>query len=1018
MPITLISGPANAGKARAVLDAVRRHVAHGEQPLLVLPTGADADRYRRELAQEGPWTGVHVCLFADLLERVARCAAASDPQLGRPPLPAGARRQMLATLADGLQAGAGASSSARSLASALGGTIAELQAAGVSPTQLDRTLGPVAHGEARLRLLLELHRRYNRCLARHRILDSELRARRALDLLAESPALWSVAGRPTPVGLYGFDDLTALQLDVVETLGKAVDAPVTLSLAYEAGRVAFAGRAWAFQELAPAAKHVPLPARSDYYAPAARDALHALERGIFEQGGGADDEQDGGAGVERDGGAGVERDGGAGVEQDGRAHLAQDAADPPGGVEGVRLLDAGTQHAELQRIAIEVRSLIDAGLSPAEIAVVHRTPASIADGLAESFDAAGVPHAIVRRGRFADTALGRALVGLLSCGCAGVEGAGEASIADLLSWLRAPGLLQRVELADRLEAHALRGGVRDAAAARVLWEREHWPLDTIDRVAASARKGAVALLRCAERELTRLFDAPFRRRAQVLDPVREEAASALKAGLSAISELCALADLDPGLLGGAVGVLEALREAELRPGASGGTAVAVLDPLSLRARRVRVLFLCGLQDGVFPATARPDPILSQETRARLISVCGSRFHRREESLATERYLFYASVSRPEQQLVLSWHACGEDGSSSLPSLFLDDLRGVFGERLRVERAPRDREAPEQAPKSTAAASAGHGLSMQALHDPDLLAELHERRLWSASSLERFAACPIGWFVERMLSADDLDPEPEPLVRGSLAHAVLGDTLEALRAETGSARLTAASLPSARTLMRDALERLARELPLGVVPERIPLARRRLEADLDRYLEHAAEQESPLEPRHLELSFGFEEEPGGLPPLQLADGLQLRGRIDRIDVDEAGRAVVYDYKSGRSGPEHSGAKWVKGGRFQMALYMRAAQELVGLEVVGGLYQPLAGADLRARGALSQDSGIDLRCVRTDSCDADQLRELVAEASSAAAHAASQARSGLLEARPQSCRYGGGCMYPTICRPCSS
>ncbi len=34
MSITLISGPANAGKAEVVLDAVRRHVAHGEEPLL------------------------------------------------------------------------------------------------------------------------------------------------------------------------------------------------------------------------------------------------------------------------------------------------------------------------------------------------------------------------------------------------------------------------------------------------------------------------------------------------------------------------------------------------------------------------------------------------------------------------------------------------------------------------------------------------------------------------------------------------------------------------------------------------------------------------------------------------------------------------------------------------------------------------------------------------------------------------------------------------------------------------
>ena len=54
MPITLITGPANAGKARLVMDAVRRDLAHGLEPLLVVPTRADAEHYLRELAADGP----------------------------------------------------------------------------------------------------------------------------------------------------------------------------------------------------------------------------------------------------------------------------------------------------------------------------------------------------------------------------------------------------------------------------------------------------------------------------------------------------------------------------------------------------------------------------------------------------------------------------------------------------------------------------------------------------------------------------------------------------------------------------------------------------------------------------------------------------------------------------------------------------------------------------------------------------------------------------------------------------
>src|SRR5208282_2629052 len=106
--------------------------------------------------------------------------------------------------------------------------------------------------------------------------DGEQSAAHALDALRERPALWGL----TPVLIYGFDDLTRLQLDAIETLGRVVGAQVTVSLAYEPGRAAFAGRAASFHALAQA--HRRLHARADYYAPGARAALSHLERSLFE----------------------------------------------------------------------------------------------------------------------------------------------------------------------------------------------------------------------------------------------------------------------------------------------------------------------------------------------------------------------------------------------------------------------------------------------------------------------------------------------------------------------------------------------------------------------------------------------------------------------------------------------------------------------------------------------------------------------------------------------------------------
>ena len=304
-----------------------------------------------------------------------------------------------------------------------------------------------------------------------------------------------------------------------------------------------------------------------------------------------------------------------------------------------------------------------------------------------------------------------------------------------------------------------------------------------------------------------------------------------------------------------------------------------------------------------------------------------------------------------------------------------------------------------------------------LSDPRVLAELRERRLWSASGLQAWAGCPVRWFVERLLGAEDLEPDAEPLARGGLAHAALRDVLEGLRRETGSARLTPERVPRARELLHAALERHAGERPLSTAPERVPGVRRRLEADLERYLEHAAGgseagQENPLEPTHFELPFGFPEEPGGLPALDLGEGVLVRGRIDRVDLAPGGAAVVYDYKGTLAPPPD---RWVAERSFQAALYMRAVEALPDVRAVGGFYQPLSGRDLRARGVLAQGEGVELECVRGDAREPAEVHELVEEVLAAARAAAAQARAGALEARPQTCGFGGsGCVYPQICR----
>jgi ATP-dependent helicase/DNAse subunit B len=950
MAITLITGPANAGKAQLIIDEFCVHSERGSEPILVLPNQADVEHYGRELAERGVTVGARVRRFDGLIEEIAkRCRCA--PRM----ITEHARRLILEGLAREQRELPRATPG---YLHALDRFVAELESEHVTAPRLRVALNIWADSaqaidREHLDLLGGVYDDYLALLERLGWADPQRYAALALDALREQPARW----RDTPVMFYGFDDLTALQLDAIETLGVIVDTPVSVSLAYEPGRVAFAGRAGAFQTLLPlVAEHTQLQARDEHYHPRSRKALHHLERSLFEG--------------------------------------PRTRVDPAG---RIRLLEGGGERAELELVAQEIAGLLDRGVPPAEVAVVHRSHAQVAPLLGEVFRSIGIPYALERPQPFADTAIGAGLLGLLRCAL----GLGEA--LDLLKWLRTPGLIERIELVDRLELQLRRTGESGAQRARELWESEHWPLDSIDHLREAAGNGPLALIARLEGELERLFSGPRRRRASVLEEDELDEARGLARARKLLGELRELARQAPWLASTPEALLHTMQTLQY---VGGETAtpdrVVICSPLGLRARRVRALFVCALQEGVFPAGGPAEPLLTGEQRRSLAESSGLRLPIQRDVLASERYLFYACVSRPLELLMLSWHTTSDDGAASTPSLFIEDVCDLFDESLRQGRTRR-------APGGAEPQPAGEPARIQDLSDPRLLEELREQTIFSASALETWHSCPVRWFVERLLRGKDIEPDPEPLARGGLAHAALKDTLEQLRAQLASARLTPDSLPLALRLLRAALEHHAQRFVLSVASERLPGARRRLQADLERYLRRAAEAESPLEPSHLELAFGFPEE-GESPVLDLGEGLRLRGRIDRIDVGEDG-AVVYDYK-GRNAP--AAAKWIDTGSFQVALYMRAAEQLLGLRVLGGFYQPLAGRDLKPRGALSSEAPQGLEHVRGDRLEHTDFTALISDAVRVARQAATEIGTGVLEPRPSSCDYQGGCRYPTICR----
>jgi ATP-dependent helicase/DNAse subunit B len=453
--------------------------------------------------------------------------------------------------------------------------------------------------------------------------------------------------------------------------------------------------------------------------------------------------------------------------------------------------------------------------------------------------------------------------------------------------------------------------------------------------------------------------------------------------------------------------------------------VLISEPLAIRARRFQAVLVCGLQEGEFPLGGTPEPFLSDDRRRELAAAAGLRLRPGDDALARERYLFYACVSRATRVVALSYRSSDEEGNLALPSPFLADVAELLEPDWAVHRrqrlladvvwppgeAPTERELARTEAAAFAPLAGELPAPVRSL-SPTALRHVRHSEILSGGALEAYGDCPMKWLVERELQPDQIAPEPDPVVRGSHMHDVLEQVIERL----GQA-VTPESLPDALEFLDEVLEESSPRIAAGR-PEGVrEAALRAIEADLRRYLEHEASDGNRWEPRALELRFGFEAEEGSLPALELAErpgSVRIRGAIDRIDVDpEETRAVVRDYKSGSSRPDFQGARWRAERRLQVALYMLAVRDLMGLEPVAGLYQPLTGSDLRARGVYLEGAQTASRLVTTDARDADALNDELEDARARALALAARLRAGELTPNPTTCSRDG-CRFPGICR----
>jgi ATP-dependent helicase/nuclease subunit B len=959
--LSLLAGPANAGKVALLLD---RYLARLEdEPYLIVPNASDVDRVERDLlARSGCLFSGAIGTFDDLFRALVR----DDPE--QRPVATDAQRTLIARRALAATALNGWARSARTggFADTLLATLGELESGLLDPTDLQGDLAG-------------LYAAYRAELDRLGLWDRDLLRRRAAERIASELDAW----HGEPVFAYGFEDLTGAEWTLLEALSGRTE--VQVSLPYEPARVAFASLRRTADDLSALAdgRIEELGPRSADYA---HPALAHLERALFDESPPPPPELD----------QAVRFFEGAGAR--GTLELV--------GEELLALVRSGVAP---EQIALVAPSL-DQWRAPLEtvlggLGIPYAVESRVRLG------ATPFGHALLQFLRYAWLEGGRReLFAFLRSPYSGI---GRASVDYVEGRLRGRAISSpsRVEeeteklreapvpmLAELRAAESPADGVRTLIRSmlRAAYGTDAPPAGEISRLDLRSYGAALRLLEeldgfaalgeavapddvvsALERAEVRLAAANEAGRVAVLDLLRARTRR---------FEIVFLLGLEEGTLPRRTRVSPFLDDDARRdlggrlerPDQVSRDRYLFYTACTRATRRLYLVREAATDDG---GPREPSPFWDEVAAV---------FDEQDVGRATSRRplsaLTWALDSAPSER----------ERVRALARLSVDDLdaaRALAEANDWQRRLDRARSAFRRDTKLTS---------------PVLLEWLGTKTTFGVTELERYADCSSAWLHERIVSPKTIDAEVDPMLRGSVAHSTLHKFYAGLPKELGHDRVTAENVETAVGFLRRCLDDAMRG---GVRLDLTDLQEAELDESLWRDLEAFVRDESasPLEllPRRFELSFGSDRSAPELQRgLHLGDDLYLSGKIDRVDVDPySARGIVQDYKSGRT--VHSAKQIDDELRLQVPLYMLVLRDLVGVEPLGGVYRALAGSRA-SRGLLHAGAAADLPgFTKGDYLPEEEFWALVETSRTRAHDYAQRIRSGDVRHDPK----GGTC--PTWC-----
>ncbi|GAA3027937.1 UvrD-helicase domain-containing protein [Streptosporangium longisporum] len=384
-----------------------------------------------------------------------------------------------------------------------------------------------------------------------------------------------------------------------------------------------------------------------------------------------------------------------------------------------------------------------------------------------------------------------------------------------------------------------------------------------------------------------------------------------------------------------------------------GDTVRIMTAHRAKGLEWDVVVVAGVQEGAWPdlrlrgSMLSTDDMVARAEGSEHENPAAVRAALASQLLAEERRLFYVAATRARRRLVVT--AVGGDDTEERPSRFLTELvpgsaeESGMDERSRwlsmsalvadLRSAVADSTRPEPLRRSAAAHLARLAVAgVPGAHPNDwyALTPLSDDRplSWpddivrvSPSAVESFSKCGLRWLLETSVGAGGTD-----VARG------LGTVVHAL------AVLAATGMPTEETLGKR-LDDVWHELDFGGVWYNRK-QRRVAEEMISKFVRW--HQENPRELVGLEEAF----------TATVSEGVQIKGRVDRVERDGEGRAVIIDIKTGKNGPRDADLeRHPQLGVYQLAALLGAFQRH-GMTEPGGAALVQVGDAAGKKGAKEQ------------------------------------------------------------------